>query len=57
MINSEPIKNYPIKSNQSNLQKLVNQSMLNGTFVIEMINNYFSASKKNFGRLIKQGTF
>ena len=57
MINSEPIKNYPIKSNQSNLQKLANQSMLNGTLVIEMINNSFSASKKNFDRLIKQGTF
>ena len=57
MINSEPIKNYSIKSNQSNLQKLANQSMLNGTLVIEMINNSFSASKKNFGRLIKQGTF
>ena len=34
------------------LQKLVNQSILNDALVIEMVNNYFSESKKNFGRLI-----
>ena len=37
------------------LQKLANQSMLNGTLVIEMVSNTFSESTKNFGRLIKQG--
>ena len=47
--------NEPIKV--SHLQKLANQSMLNGALAIEMVNNYFSESKKNFGRLIKQGTF
>ena len=39
------------------LQKLANQSMLNGALVIEMANNSFSESKKNFGRLIKRETF
>ena len=45
----------PIKV--AHLQKLANQSMLNGAFVIEMVNNSFKENKKNFGRLIKQGTF
>ena len=49
------ISNQPIKV--ADLQKKANQLMLNSTVVIEMVNNYFSASKKNFGRLIKQGRF
>ena len=44
--------NEPIKV--AHLQKLANQSLLNGTLVIEMINNSFSERKKNFGRLIKR---
>ena len=51
MLNS----NKPIKVDH--LQKLANQSMLNGAIVIEMVNNSLSESKKNFGRLIKRGTF
>ena len=51
MLNS----NEPIKV--THLQKLANQSMANGALVMEMVNNSFSESKKNFGRLIKQGTF
>ena len=47
--------NEPIKV--AHLQKLANQSMLNGALVIEMVNNSFSESTKNFGRLIKQKTF
>ena len=47
---SEPIK-------VSHLQTLPNQSILNGTLVVEMENNSFSESKKNFGRLIKRETF
>ena len=47
--------NEPIKV--ADLQKLVNQLMLNGALVIKMVNNYFSESKKNFGRLIKRGMF
>ena len=47
MLNS----NKPIKV--PHLQKLANQSMLNGALVIEMVNNSFSESKKNFGCLIK----
>ena len=43
--------NEPIKV--AHLQKLVNQSMLNGT----LVNISFSESEKNFGRLIKRGTF
>ena len=39
------------------LQKLANQSMLNSALVIEIVNKSFSESKKNFGRLIKLGTF
>ena len=34
------------------LQKLTNQSMPNGALVIKMVNNSFSESKRNFGRLI-----
>ena len=44
------ISNQPIKV--ADLQKLANQLMLNGAVVIEMVNNYFSDSKKNFGPLI-----
>ena len=47
--------NEPIKV--AHLQKLTSQSMLNGALVIEMVNNSFSESKKNFGRLIKRETF
>ena len=47
-----------LNSNESpkvaHLQKSVNQSMFNGALVVEMVNNYFSGSKKNFGRLIKR---
>ena len=39
------------------LQKLANQSVLNCTLVIEMVDNSFSEIKKNFGRLIKWGMF
>ena len=39
------ILNEPIKI--AHLQKLANQSMVNGALVIEMINNSFSESKKN----------
>ena len=39
--------NEPIKV--PHLQKLTNQSMLNSAFVMEMVNNLFSESKKNFG--------
>ena len=47
---NEPIKGF-------HLQKLANQSMLNGALVIEIVGNSLSKSKKNFGRLIKRGTF
>ena len=47
--------NEPIKV--AHLQKLANQSLLNGTLVMEMVNNSFSESKKNFGRLIKREKF
>ena len=41
MFNSnEPIKVAP-------LQKLANQSLLNGAFVMEMVNKFFIQSKKN----------
>ena len=44
--------NEPIKV--AHLQKLANQSVLNGALVIEKwLNNSFSESKKNFCRLIK----
>ena len=49
------ISNEPIKI--GHLQKLANQSMVKSTLVIEMINSYFSESKKNFVRLMKWGTF
>ena len=44
--------NEPIKV--AHLQKLANQSIQNGALVIEMVNNSFSESKKNFGRLVKR---
>ena len=47
--------NKPIKV--PHLQKLANQSMLNGALAIEMVNISFSESKKGFGRLIKRETF
>ena len=47
--------NEPIKV--AHLQKLANQSLLNGALVMEMVNNTFSESKKNFGRLIKRKKF
>ena len=47
--------NEPVKV--AHLKKLANQSMLNGTLVIETVNILFSESKKIFGRLIKQRTF
>ena len=47
--------NEPIKV--VHLQKLANQSLLNGALVMEMVNNSFSESKKNFGRLIKRKKF
>ena len=46
------ISNEPIKI--AHLQKLVNQSMVNGALVIEVKNNFFSQRKKNFGRLMKR---
>ena len=47
--------NQPIKVIY--LQKLANQSILNGALVIEIVSNSFSESKKNFGRLIKLGNW
>ena len=38
--------NQPIKV--IHLQKLANQSILNGPFVIEIVCNFFSESKKDF---------
>ena len=35
------------------LQKLANQSILNGALAIEIVSNRFSESKKNVGHLIK----
>ena len=46
------ISNEPIKI--THLQKLANQSIVNGALVIEMINNSFSESNKNFDRLRKR---
>ena len=46
------ISNEPIKV--AYVQKLSNQSMLNGALVIEMVNNSFNESKKNFSRLKNQ---
>ena len=47
------ISNEPIKV--ADLQKLTNHLMLNDNdaLVVEMVNNSFNESKKNFGRLIK----
>ena len=42
MLNS----NEPVKI--ARLQKLVNQSILNGVLVIEMVYNSFNKSQKNF---------
>ena len=43
---------FMFNSNESikvaQFQKLTNQSMLNGALVLEMINKFFSESKKNF---------
>ena len=47
--------NKPI--NVAHLQKLANQSLLNGALGMEMVNNSFSESKKNFDRLIKRKKF
>ena len=47
--------NEPIKV--AHLQKLANQSLLNGALVMEMVNNTFSESKNNIGRLIKGKKF
>ena len=44
--------NKPIKV--AHLQKLANQYGM--AHVIQMVINFFSESKKNFGRLTKQGT-
>ena len=41
----------------AHLQKLTNQSLLNGALVMEMVNNSFSESKKTFGRLMKRKKF
>ena len=49
------ISNEPIKV--AHLRKLASQLMLNSALVIEMVNNFFSESKKNFGRSIKRGAF
>ena len=38
----------------AHLQKLANQLMLKGAFVIEMVNNSFSASKENFDKARKR---
>ena len=47
--------NEPVKV--AHLQKLANQSILNGALVTEMVNNSFSESNKNFGRLVKREMF
>ena len=41
----------------AHLQKLTNQSLMNGALVMETVNNSFSESKKNFSRLIKREKF
>ena len=38
--------NEPIKV--AHLKKLANQSLLNGAIVMEVVNNSFSESKRNF---------
>ena len=45
--------NQPIKV--IHLQKLANQSILNGALVTEIVSNSVNESKKNFGHLIKLG--
>ena len=51
MVNSsDPIKD-------AHFQKLTSQLLLNGALLIEMVNNSFSESKKNFGPLIMRGRF
>ena len=47
--------NEPIKV--AHLQKLANQSLLNGALVMEIVNNPFSESKKNCSHLIKRKKF
>ena len=47
MLNS----NQPVKV--AHFQKLANQLVLNGAFVIEMVHNYFTECSKNFSCLIK----
>ena len=47
--------NEPIKV--AYLQKLTNQSLMNGALVMETVNNSFSGSKKNFSLLIKRKKF
>ena len=42
------------KVNQSCSPSKISQSMLNNALVIETVNNSFSESKKNFGRLRKR---
>ena len=44
-------------ANQKCSTSKISLSMLNGALVIQMINNSFSESKKNFGHLRKRGTF
>ena len=45
-----PHTNQTSQSGLIHLQKLLNQSMLNGA--LEIISNAFSESNKNFGRLV-----
>ena len=47
--------NEPIKV--AHLQKLANQSLLNGALVMEIVSNYFSESKKNFSQFDKAEKF
>ena len=47
--------NEPIKV--AHLQKLANQSLLNGALVMEIVNNSLSESKNDFSRLIKRKKF
>ena len=52
---------FMLNSNETikvaHLKKSANQSIMNGALVMEMVNNCFSESKKNFGHLRKRGTF
>ena len=43
--------NEPIKV--AHPQKLAKKSLLNGALVLEIVNNYFSESKKNFSQAEK----